>query len=226
MSSQEKKIENAKGDRPDTHGAEGEGWYGFDLDGTLAVYGKWEGIDHIGEPVKPMCDLIRKMHGEGKKVKIVTARVAPRLEKGKGWCEQSKVNADGVRVCAHTYIEEWCAKNLGFVPEITHEKDHLMLTLFDDRVVQVVPNKGLVLADILDEMNRAFDRVWADRNAIAARLDGKLFSFANGLWCGLVVALLVSFGCMAYRHFTATPREQVIENLHRAIDDFQSQDWR
>ena len=62
----------------DTHGETGKGWYGFDLDGTLAKYDKWEGIDHIGEPVKPMVDLIRKMHDEGKVVKILTARVAPR----------------------------------------------------------------------------------------------------------------------------------------------------
>ena len=37
----------------DTHGVEGKGWYGFDLDGTLAKYDGWKGIDHIGEPVKP-----------------------------------------------------------------------------------------------------------------------------------------------------------------------------
>ena len=62
----------------DTHGETGKGWYGFDLDGTLAKYDKWEGIDHIGEPVKPMVDLIKRMHAEGKVVKILTARVAPR----------------------------------------------------------------------------------------------------------------------------------------------------
>lgn len=62
----------------DTHGVAGTGWYDFDLDGTLAIYDKWEGIDHIGEPVKPMVDLIKKMHGEGKTVKVLTARVSPR----------------------------------------------------------------------------------------------------------------------------------------------------
>jgi len=52
----------------DTHGVEGKGWYGFDLDGTLAKYDKWEGIDHIGEPVKPMVDLIREdaRRGQGR----------------------------------------------------------------------------------------------------------------------------------------------------------------
>ena len=33
----------------DTHGVDGEGWYAFDLDGTLATYDTWKGIDHIGE---------------------------------------------------------------------------------------------------------------------------------------------------------------------------------
>ena len=32
----------------DTHGETGKGWYGFDLDGTLAKYDGWKGIDHIG----------------------------------------------------------------------------------------------------------------------------------------------------------------------------------
>jgi hypothetical protein len=43
------------------------------------------------------------------------------------------------------FIQDWCYIHLGFVPEITHEKDHLMLNLFDDRVVQVEPNTGRVL---------------------------------------------------------------------------------
>jgi hypothetical protein len=29
------------------------GWIGVDLDGTLAHYDGWKGIDHIGEPIKP-----------------------------------------------------------------------------------------------------------------------------------------------------------------------------
>lgn len=133
----------------DTHGVEGKGWYGFDLDGTLAKYDGWKGIDHIGEPVKPMVELIRRMHDEGKVVKIMTARVAPRpLEAGKEYGEQFVVNGDGVRVYAHTFVEEWCAENLGFIPEIMYQKDHLMLELYDDRVKQVVPNEGWLVEDI------------------------------------------------------------------------------
>ena len=114
----------------DTHGEHGEKWTGFDLDGTLAEYNGWEGIDHIGKPIKPMCDLMKKIREEGGKVKILTARVAPRKDGS---------NAEDAR----RHIEKWCEKNLGFVPEITHEKDSLMEELYDDRAVQVIPNKGI-----------------------------------------------------------------------------------
>ena len=48
----------------DTHGENGEKWIGFDLDGTLAEYDGWKGIEHIGKPIKPMCDLIKKLHSK------------------------------------------------------------------------------------------------------------------------------------------------------------------
>lgn len=115
----------------DTHGASGKPWTGFDLDGTLAMYDKWRGIAHIGDPVKPMCDLIKKLHGDGKDVKIVTARVAPR--------------EDGSHLLARAIIARWCRDNLGFIPPITHEKDALMETLYDDRVKAVEQNTGKVL---------------------------------------------------------------------------------
>ena len=118
----------------DTHGANGEKWIGFDLDGTLAEYDGWKGIEHIGSPVKRMCDLAKELHSKGEEVKILTARVAPR----KDGADTSK---------AKKYIEEWCEKNLGFVPEITHEKDSLMEKLYDDRVVQVIPDTGITIEE-------------------------------------------------------------------------------
>lgn len=153
----------------DTHGVAGKGWHGFDLDGTLAVYDKWEGIDHIGEPVAPMVALIKKMHAEGEVVKIVTARVSPRKVpdvkdnpyRGIPIPDYAKVDNAGIGLAiplgamyaldtwvAREFIIDWCLKNLGFIPEITHEKDHLMLDLYDDRVKQVIPNKGILVEDI------------------------------------------------------------------------------
>ena len=118
----------------DTHGDNGDKWTGFDLDGTLAEYDGWKGIEHIGKPIKPMCDLIRKLNSEGKRVKILTARVAPR-----------KDGEDASR--ARQYVRKWCVENLGFVPDITHEKDSCMDKLYDDRVMQVIPDTGVVLED-------------------------------------------------------------------------------
>ena len=118
----------------DTHGVEGKKWTGFDLDGTLAEYDGWKGIEHIGKPIKPMCDLIKKLHSDGKLVKILTARVAPR-----------KDGEDAT--LARQYIRLWCVDNLGFVPDITHEKDALMETLYDDRVQQVIPNTGITMEE-------------------------------------------------------------------------------
>ena len=167
----------------DTHGVTGKGWYGFDLDGTLAVYDKWEGIDHIGEPVKPMVDLIKRMHAEGKVVKILTARVSPRpspetkpspfadmnwstdealpdyVEKTLGDRPAEETILTRAMLAheiyhagtwgARDFIADWCYKNLGFCPKITHEKDHLMLELYDDRVKQVVPNTGILVEDMV-----------------------------------------------------------------------------
>ena len=118
----------------DTHGENGEKWTGFDLDGTLAEYDGWKGIEHIGKPIKPMCDLIKKLHSDGKVVKILTARVAPRRD---------GADATLARQC----IRKWCIENLGFVPEITHEKDSCMEGLYDDRAVQVIPNKGIPVVE-------------------------------------------------------------------------------
>ena len=123
----------------DTHGEKGEKWIGFDLDGTLAEYNGWNGIEHTGKPIEGMCNLIKKLHSNGEMVKILTARVAPR--------------SDGVDPeKAKKYIEEWCEKNLGFVPPITHEKDSLMETLYDDRVVQVIPNTGVTVEEAAIDM--------------------------------------------------------------------------
>lgn len=118
----------------DTHGEKGESWIGFDLDGTLAEYEGWSGIEHIGKPVKRMCDLAKKLHNDGKIIKIFTARVAPRKDKS---------DVGKAKAC----IEKWCEENLGFVPPITYEKDALMETLYDDRAVQVIPNTGIEIEE-------------------------------------------------------------------------------
>ena len=165
----------------DTHGVNGEGWIGFDLDGTLAKYDGWQGIDHIGEPIEAIVRLAKKFHAEGKRIKILTARVSPRPhpetaktrypmyagddigdvpEYAARWMlgmRKAGHENDQVEACAfyfkkewtaRDFIADWCLENLGFLPEIVHEKDHLMLELYDDRVKQVVPNKGILVEDL------------------------------------------------------------------------------
>lgn len=37
---------------------EHKGWIGVDLDGTLAHYEGWKGVEHIGEPIPAMVERI------------------------------------------------------------------------------------------------------------------------------------------------------------------------
>lgn len=230
----------------DTHGVEGEGWYGFDLDGTLAVYDKWEGIDHIGEPVKPMVDLVKRMHAEGEVVKILTARVAPRSDTEVKptphplYADSYEGADDGdvPEYAAHAelggsperqmalafyakrewtardFISDWCLKNLGFLPEITHEKDHLMLELYDDRVKQVVPNKGVLVEDIAIREARENLKL---ENSYMARFG----SFTNGFLLGLFAAIVISIGVEVWAHYHRTPAGKALGNLRSAIIEVQ-----
>jgi hypothetical protein len=125
----------------DLHGSSGYGWIGVDLDGTLAHYEGWKGAEHIGKPIPKMVDRVINWMLHGPEVRIMTARVSP----GKG-------DED---VC-RTVIEQWLKKHIysrlpaSFVDapvpfpylKITHEKDHKMIELWDDRCVQVIPNTG------------------------------------------------------------------------------------
>jgi hypothetical protein len=109
-------------------------WVGVDLDGTLATYDDWKGVEHIGEPVPMMLMRVLFWIGVGRKVKIFTARVG-----------------GGQRDEALPYIEAWCLKHLGQVLDVTCEKDLYMIELWDDRAKQVEPNMGLRVDGVLDQ---------------------------------------------------------------------------
>lgn len=102
------------------------GWIGIDLDGTLAEYDGWKGIEHIGEPVPAMAARMRKWWGEGRQVKIFTARVS------------DPESALAVR----RHIQDWLVKHNLPVVEVTNIKDFGMLELWDDRAIQIEPNTG------------------------------------------------------------------------------------
>lgn len=111
-----------------------DGWIGVDLDGTLAVYDSWRGVNHIGEPVKPMVERVKTWLKEGKQVRIFTARVfAP--------TDDAMRQRDAAISMINIGI--WCQQHLGQILPITCSKDFGMIELWDDRCVTVIPNKGI-----------------------------------------------------------------------------------
>lgn len=103
-----------------------DGWIGVDLDGTLAYYDHWRGIEHIGAPVMVMLRRVQFWLAEGRRVKIFTARAA--------------------EPAALPYIKIWLhAVGLPDL-EITNVKDMGMVELWDDRCVKVEQNTGRVVA--------------------------------------------------------------------------------
>lgn len=114
------------------------GWIGVDLDGTLAHYDGWRGIDHIGDPVPAMIERVRRWIAQGQEVRIFTARVCEPRMGGAG---------DGSADEARAHIIAWLIKHrltVGGEPiAVTNIKDFRMVQLWDDRAVQVEINSGL-----------------------------------------------------------------------------------
>ena len=106
------------------------GHVAFDLDGTLAYYDTWRGMTHIGEPIKPMVDLLKSYLAQGEEVRILTARA-------------SRGGVDGVIV--RTAIKAWCKEHIGVELEVTATKDYGMKRLYDDRAVTIEANTGKIL---------------------------------------------------------------------------------
>jgi hypothetical protein len=115
------------------------GWIAVDLDGTLAYYDRHRGIGHIGEPIMPMVERVRKWLAEGEDVRIMTARIAS-VEGGSEFREDEiQANYDA--------IEEWCMEQFGQVLPITCSKDYQMKILYDDRCRQVELNTGKLIGE-------------------------------------------------------------------------------
>ena len=118
-----------------------------------------------------------------------------------------------VRLDAKEVVAYWCSKNLGFIPEITHQKDHLMLELYDDRVKQVVPNEGWLVEDIAMSKRKTvtIDRV----EVVCAKWWDRLNWFFLGamLTTILVVILHTIFA-------QVKPLPEAMENLDKAIHEF------
>jgi len=114
-------------------------WIGVDLDGTLARYNGWQGVNHIGEPIPLMVDRVKLWLSQGKCVKIFTARMH-----GHGVPDLDP-NTETKTVDALTPIQNWCQKHIGQVLPVTNVKDFGMIELWDDRAVQVECNTGVMI---------------------------------------------------------------------------------
>lgn len=116
-------------------------WIGVDLDGTLAQYDGWKGVDHIGEPVPAMLKRVKDWLTFGHTVKIFTARVSPRT------------SDFYTRVKSREAITLWLLKHGLPDLEVVSEKDLNMTELWDDRCVQVLPNTGHPLRNANVDVN-------------------------------------------------------------------------
>ena len=101
------------------------GWVGVDFDGTLA---RTDNAGHffppypLGEPIPEMVAMVKTLLEAGITVKIFSARA----------CEPASIPV----------IQAWTQANgLGCL-EVTNVKDFNLIRFFDDRAIQVVPNKG------------------------------------------------------------------------------------
>jgi len=134
------------------------GWIGVDLDGTLAHYDKWRGIEHIGEPIPKMKKRVQRWIDEGKDVRIFTARM------GKGNDAELAANV----------IYAWCLKHFGIALAVTCEKDFGMIELWDDRCKQVIPNTGETIEKIdepeddgLIPLDQVLDDMYGDKGPVS-----------------------------------------------------------
>lgn len=114
-------------------------WVGVDLDGTLAEhYWPQRGEFHpliIGKPIAPMVDEVKRILADGYTVRIFTARVGVRGPSG---------NNKGVKLAQiKQVIFDWTKEHVGVGLEATCVKDYNMISLYDDRAVRIMHNKGV-----------------------------------------------------------------------------------
>ena len=108
-----------------------------DLDGTLAHYDSWKGIDHIGPVVPEVANAMELAQREGADIWIFTSRVSDPAD-----AEQ-----------AGKVVHNWLVKNNFQFEGITAVKHKFFTEFWDDRAVQVIRNSGMfVLNEHTDEV--------------------------------------------------------------------------
>lgn len=102
-------------------------WIAVDLDGTLAHEDrKWKGIEHIGDPILPMLQRVKRWLKQGEEVKCWTARIAN--------------DPDAAR-----FVRAWLDAHGLQAMGMTALKDPDMIEAWDDRTVCVQRNTGKIL---------------------------------------------------------------------------------
>jgi len=102
----------------------------FDLDGTLARYDGWKSIEHIGEPITMMVNVLKRHIAQGDECIIHTARVS-------GDAEEANL--------ARHYIAKWLRTHNLPDMEITCIKLKKFRLFYDDRAIAVTTNLGPAL---------------------------------------------------------------------------------
>ena len=161
-------------------------WIGFDFDGVLVEHQKGNASNClVGKSILSMCDRVREILREGRRVKIFTSRAATT-----GWPEE-------VRMKNLQVIEEWSRKEFGFALEITAIKDRYLDFFYDDRALAVEKNTGKLVGpeeikpDDVDQFLWTIPRIaeMVDKKQIrkmililriVKKLKGRLFIIGNG----------------------------------------------
>lgn len=94
----------------------------IDLDGTLAYFDGWKGIEHIGNPIPSVVEKLIEKKNEGYAIKIFSAR-----------CMDLR---------AKKFIGVWLDKNNIPYDDITNIKDSSMKEFWDDLAIRVPRNEG------------------------------------------------------------------------------------
>ena len=103
------------------------------MDGCLAYYDGWKGLEHVGEPIPAMVEIVKRMLSRGYEVRIFTARASHTGRK------PEEVDQ------AVAVVQDWCERHLGARLAVTAEKDFGMIALYDDRAFRVEENTGRIL---------------------------------------------------------------------------------
>ena len=98
-----------------------------DLDGTLAQYDGWKGIDHIGCVIPEVANAMERAQAEGAEVHLFTARVSDPEDAAE----------------AHQVISKWAEANHFNFASITAVKHKFFTEFWDDRAIQVIKNEGI-----------------------------------------------------------------------------------